>query len=228
MAISVITIDGAAGTGKGAVAYALSRRLNWHYLESGILYRALAYVALQQQVSLQAESALLQIAALISTKLACSNKNGQLQISLEGQLVTEAIRAEAVGMAASQIGQFPAIRQALLQQQRSFLRAPGLVAEGRDMGSCVFPEAKLKIFLETNLAVRSQRRYQQLLQLGLPANLERIQEDLAKRDLQDRSRSVAPLVVPEGAIVLDNSTRSLEAVVAEILQLAASRGMGSM
>jgi cytidylate kinase len=205
----VIAIDGPSASGKGAVASRVAEALGFHYLESGALYRLVALRSLQSGKS--EEKDLAEIAA--GMPVVFSNK----RTILDKQDVTEEIHGEACGNKASEVARLPAVRQALLKRQRAFRQAPGLVADGRDMATIVFPDAALKIFLTASPEVRAERRYKQLIDKGIPANLRSLSRDLAERDERDRKRSVAPLVPAPDSQVLDSSALSIDQVVERVL-----------
>ena len=209
--IPVITIDGPTASGKGTVAHRVADQLGFHYLDSGALYRLTALSALRRDTDLADEHAL----AKLAEHLQCSFQGGDIILSHEN--VTEAIRAEAVGNAASKIATFHAVRHALLGLQLGFRKAPGLVADGRDMGSVIFPHAVLKVFLTASVAARAERRYKQLIAKGISANMDDLLKDLQARDGRDTNRAVAPLVPPEGALVLDTSAINADQAVAQVL-----------
>ncbi len=202
MNVPVIAIDGPSASGKGTVASRVAAALGFHYLESGVLYRL---VALADSDAPERVAAQLEVAF----------KDGK--IFLSGQDVTNEIRAEAVGIRASAIAAIPEVRAALLERQRRFRQRPGLVADGRDMGSVVFPDAVLKVFLTASAAVRAQRRYKQLIDKGNHANLASLSQDLEERDERDAKRSVAPLAPAADAVVLDSSALSVDEVVSLVL-----------
>jgi len=209
--VPVITIDGPTASGKGTLAAALAERLGYHLLDSGALYRATALAALQDGVSDDDEAALARIASLLDLRFVGG------EIVLRGQVVNDALRQEAVGAAASRVSARPAVREALHGLQLAFRRAPGLVADGRDMGTVVFPAATLKVFLTAGAEQRAQRRHKQLISKGISAKLADLLADLEARDARDRSRSVAPLKAAEDALSLDNSALSIEQSVAMVL-----------
>lgn len=211
--ISIVTIDGPSGTGKGTIADLLARRLGWHCLDSGALYRVLGLAAQRQGLDPDAVAAL---ASLTST-LRVEFRNGR--ILLDGEDVSEAIRTETVGDAASRVAVHVAVRERLLAWQREAAQPPGLVADGRDMGTVVFPDAQLKIFLTASAEERAARRYKQLKQKGLDVNLFQFVGEIRERDERDRNRSAAPLKPPPGALVVD--TTSLTIVEILILVFAA-------
>lgn len=221
-AIPVITIDGPSGTGKGTLSQRLSEILQWHFLDSGALYRVLALAAKQHAVAIDNEIALEVLAAHLDVqfKLLAS---GQTRIILEGADVTEAIRTEECGSLASQISAFPRVRAALLERQRAFREKPGLVTDGRDMGTVVFPDAILKIYLQAENEERALRRYQQLKEKGVPARLPDVLQELLIRDKRDKERAIAPLMPAEDAILIDTTGLSIEQVLASVLELARTR-----
>jgi CMP/dCMP kinase len=208
-----ITIDGPTASGKGTVAQGVANALGWHYLDSGAIYRACALFAMDEDVPLSEHARVAQLAANLPLRFA-DNK-----VFLKHDDVTDAIRAEAVGNAASVISAVPAVRAALLQRQREFLQAPGLVTDGRDMGTVVFPDAPLKIFLTASASARAQRRFAQLSARGVAADLASITRDLETRDARDRDRSIAPLVAAEGAAILDTSAFTASDAVQRVLSL---------
>ena len=206
----VIAIDGPSASGKGAVASRVAQALGYHYLESGALYRLVALLSLRKQV--QDEPQLAELARRLDIVF----RRGI--ILLEDQDVTEDVRSEAVGNRASEVARMPAVRNALLSRQRAFRQPPGLVADGRDMATVVFPDATLKIFLTASPEIRAERRYKQLIEKGMNANLRALSRDLEERDARDRNRAVAPLVPAPDSQVLDSSGLSIEAVVERILK----------
>lgn len=216
---SVITIDGPTASGKGAVAAGLARRLGWHYLDSGALYRLVALQALDQSVSLDDEAALAGLARDLPVVF-----DGE-RVLLAGRDVSNAIRDQTVGNTASRIAVYPAVRQALLARQQAFRQAPGLVADGRDMASVVFTDAGLKVFLTAAVATRAQRRYKQLIEKGFSANLLDLQKDLESRDARDANRAIAPLKPCEDSVTIDSSHMDLESVIASVVKLAVDAGL---
>jgi len=215
--VPVITIDGPSGVGKGTTAQRIASHLGWHLLDSGAIYRVLAEAARQQGVALDDEPALVQLAESLDVRFVADPDTAEIQILLEGHEVSEAVRSEASGQAASQVAALPAVRTALLARQRSFRRSPGLVADGRDMGTVVFPNAPLKVFLSASPQERAQRRYKQLIKKGMDANLASLIETLAERDARDRDRACAPLQAATDALLIDTTALSIDAVVARIL-----------
>lgn len=210
--IPVITIDGPTASGKGTVAHRVADQLGFHYLDSGALYRLTALSALRRGTDLGDEHAL----AKLAEHLHCSFQGGAIVLSQEN--VTDAIRAEEVGNTASKIATFPAVRHALTGLQLSFRKAPGLVADGRDMGSVIFPHAPLKVFLTASVQARAERRYKQLIDKGFSANMQDLLVDLQARDDRDTNRTIAPLAPADGAHVLDTSNMTADQAVDQVLQ----------
>ena len=216
--VPVIAIDGPSASGKGTIASRVARELGFHYLESGALYRVLALLSLRED-SLE-EGRLAEIAA----RMDVSFEGGD--VLLEDEDVSSQIRSEPCGIRASEVARLPGVRQALLRRQRAFRRPPGLVADGRDMGTVVFPEAALKIFLTATPQVRAERRYKQLKEKGIDANLRALSRDLQERDERDMKRAVAPLVPAPDSQVVDSSALSIDDVVQRILRLYRERILG--
>ena len=210
-AVPVICIDGPTASGKGTLAAALAARLGWHYLDSGALYRATALAARQAGVALDDEAALARLAAALPLRFEAG------RVWLDGRDVSEALRSEQTGMDASALAPLPAVRAALLHLQRSMARLPGLVADGRDMGTVVFADAPLKVFLTASAETRAERRYKQLAAKGISANIARLRDDLQARDARDASRAAAPLKAAQDALALDNSCLSIEQSVQQVL-----------
>lgn len=218
----VITVDGPSGVGKGTLCQWLAVRLGWHLLDSGALYRLTALAALHRALPLHDEVRVAAIAAALDVNFVAET-GGAVRIELEGNDVSATIRSERCGDAASQVAALPAVRAALLQRQRDFRRAPGLIADGRDMGSVVFPDAELKLFLIARAEQRAQRRHKQLSELGLDANLENLVNEIAERDARDSQRTVAPLRPAVDAKILDTTHLNSAEVGAWALALAAKR-----
>ena len=210
--IPVITIDGPTASGKGTVAHRVADKLGFHYLDSGALYRLTALMALRREADLHDEHAL----AKLAEHLPCVFTGGAVLLAHEN--VTEAIRAEEVGNLASKIAALPAVRQALYSLQLHFRMAPGLVADGRDMGTVIFPHAPLKVFLTASVEARAQRRYKQLIDKGMSATMEDLLQDLNARDERDTHRAIAPLVPAEGAHILDTSQMTADQAVDHVLK----------
>jgi 3-phosphoshikimate 1-carboxyvinyltransferase len=211
-AAPVVAIDGPSASGKGAVAQRVAQRLGFHYLDSGSLYRLVALAALREKIDLKDAQAL----GSIATELPAHFSHDRILLS--GLDVTEAIRAEEVSAAASEVAAIPSVRQGLMLRQRAFRRSPGLVAEGRDMASVVFPDATLKVFLTASAEERARRRYKQLIEKGFNATLSTLLQDIRQRDTRDSERSVAPLQKSVGAQMIDTTGLSIQEVVAQILQ----------
>jgi cytidylate kinase len=222
---AVITIDGPSGSGKGTIAGLLAKQLGWNLLDSGALYRLLAFAARNHGVDLTNEEALKLLAAHLDVQFIAAAAGQGQKIILEGEEVTDAIRNEYVGAGASQVASLPAVREALLQRQRAFREMPGLVADGRDMGTVVFPDAPLKIFLTASAEERAQRRYLQLKAKGDDVNLASLLDEIQARDERDTQRAVAPLKPAADAIQLDSTELSIEQVLERILSEVALRDL---
>lgn len=213
----VITIDGASGTGKGTISRIIAKMLGFHLLDSGALYRVLALAAIKHKVSLTDDApTLTKLAEHLDVQFLTSAE-GATTIILEGEDVTQAIRTEVIGGGASQVGSIPSVRTALLSRQRSFREPPGLVADGRDMGTVIFPDALLKIYLEASQEERAMRRCKQLNELGNHATLSSVLEDLCVRDARDQDRAVAPLKPAIDAIRIDTDHLTIQAVIDKIV-----------
>ena len=223
--VPVITIDGPSGSGKGTVAALLAGKLGWNFLDSGALYRLLAFAARNHGVDLTNEEALKVLAEHLDVQFGAARDGHGMVIILEGEDVTEAIRNETVGAGASQVAALPVVRTALLQRQKAFREAPGLVADGRDMGTVVFPDAPLKIFLTASAEERARRRYLQLKARGDDVNLASLLDEIRARDERDTQRAVAPLKPAADAIVLDSTELSIEQVLERILSEVADRDL---
>ena len=208
MSAPVIAIDGPSASGKGTIASRVAKKLGFHYLESGALYRVVALMALREGLT---DELALSVQAETMDVLFDDG-----EIWLGDEAVTEKVRSEPVGNRASEVAKLPAVRQALLKRQRAFQRAPGLVADGRDMATVVFPDAELKVFLTADPEIRAQRRYNQLIEKGIDANLRALSRDLRERDERDAKRAVAPLIPAPDSQVLDSSALSIDEVVERI------------
>jgi len=211
-AIPVIAIDGPSASGKGTIAQAVARKLGFHYLDSGALYRLVALAAVKEATRLDDEAAL----ARRARHLHVSFEGGD--IFLFGQNVTDTIRSEECGVGASRVAALPAVRDALLARQRAFREAPGLVADGRDMGTVVFPDAMLKVFLTASAEARAERRHKQLKEKGIDANIRTLLQELRERDARDSARSVAPLRMAADARELDSTGIGIDEVVCQVLE----------
>jgi len=212
MTIPVLTIDGPSGSGKGTVAAILAQKLSWHILDSGALYRLAGLTAERKAIDLK------DISSLVAAVSAMQVEFADGKVLLDGEDVSLTIRTEQAGNAASKVAAIGEVREALLQWQRDFVKAPGLVADGRDMGTVVFPQTPVKIFLDASAEERAQRRYKQLIEKGLDANLMSLVAEIQERDDRDRNRAVAPLKPADDALVIDSSEMSIDSVVEQILQ----------
>jgi CMP/dCMP kinase len=220
--VPVMTIDGPSGSGKGTVSRAAAGVLGWCLLDSGALYRLVALAGRQAGLQLDDEPGLARLAAAAEIRFG-SGQSGEEAVWLAGREVTDAIRTEAAGNDASKVAALPRVRAALLERQRRFAVPPGLVADGRDMGTVVFPDAEVKIFLTASAAERAQRRYKQLKEKGVAANLAALSLEIEERDRRDMNRAVAPLAPSADAVLLDTTGMSVDAVVERVLELARGR-----
>ena len=218
--IPVLTLDGPSGVGKGTVCLLVAKNLGWHILDSGSLYRLLALSA-GDDVDLTNASQLADIARDMQIEYVTSG--GALGIYLRGENVSEVIRTEATGVLASKVAAIPEVRQALFDKQKAFAQAPGLVADGRDMGTTIFPDAELKIFLTASAEERAKRRYKQLKDKGIDANLSQLAVELKERDERDSTRSASPLLAADDAVTIDTSDLSIDEVCKQVMQLVEQR-----
>ena len=221
--IPVITIDGPSGTGKGTLAIRVKQRLNWHLLDSGALYRVLGLAAVRKTISLNNEEKLAKLAQDLGLSFEVSD-NG-VAVFLDGENISDEIRSEQVGAYASQVAALPLVREKLLARQRAFRQFPGLVADGRDMGTVVFPDARLKFYLTASAEERAKRRYKQLKEKGNSVTLARLLEDICDRDRRDEQRSVSPMRPAPDAIVLDTTTIQIDEVEKKVMALIYERGI---
>jgi CMP/dCMP kinase len=220
--VPVLTIDGPSGSGKGTISRAAAAALGWNLLDSGALYRLVALAARREGVGLDEAAALARLAGRFDIRFGATPEGEEI-VWLQGREVTREIRTEGAGNDASKVAALPAVRAALLERQRAFAAPPGLVADGRDMGSVVFPGAPVKIFLTASLAERAQRRHNQLKEKGVAATLAALSLEIAERDERDIKRSASPLVASADAVVLDTTGMSVEAVVERVLRLVRDR-----
>ena len=212
----VITIDGPSGSGKGTLSQMLARHLGYHLLDSGALYRLVALAAMKKNVDLNNEEAVSQLATGLDVIFRLENDESA-QILLEGVRVTDEIRQEAVSMAASKVAAYPGVRAALLERQRAFAVTPGLIADGRDMGTTVFPHAQIKLFLTATAEARAERRYKQLCLKGESVDMAELVNDIRERDERDSNRAISPLKPAEGAVVIDSTAMTIDDVFTKIL-----------
>ena len=210
----ILTIDGPSGSGKGTIAQMMARELGWHYLDSGAIYRVLAFASLKHQIPASDEGALVKLAQHLDLQFEL-DENG-LKVLLEGQEVSQQIRTEKAGNAASKVAVIPSVRAALLQRQRDFAQAPGLVTDGRDMGTVVFPDAQFKEFLTASAEERALRRHKQLKEKGIESNLSDLIAEISERDKRDSERKVAPLLPAKDALILDSTELGISAVYEKV------------
>ena len=221
--IPVITIDGPSGTGKGTLSILLARRLRWHYLDSGALYRAVAFSIKQQQVHFADVKTMIALVHQLDIQFAMDEVATKKRVLLNGEDITQAIRDEQISQASSKVAAIPEVRSALIERQRVFRMHPGLVTDGRDMGTVIFPDAPLKIFMTASAKIRAERRYKQLKKKGIDANLAAILAELNVRDKRDRQRATAPLQPASDAVYIDTSELSIEAVYQHLWQWVQQR-----
>jgi cytidylate kinase len=213
---NILTIDGPSGAGKGTVSRLVAGQLGWHYLDSGAIYRALALEITEKDIEYGSIEDIVEAALAMDLHFECGEERAVL---LNGNDITDLLGLESTGNTASKIAAIPEIRAALLQKQHDFLQAPGLVADGRDMGTVVFPDAKFKVFLTASASERAERRYKQLKLKGIDANLASITTDIQERDQRDSERQISPSVPAADAVYIDSSTMSIQDVVKEVLSL---------
>jgi len=220
--VPVITIDGPGGSGKGTISRLVASQLGWQLLDSGALYRLLALAAKTHHIDLTNEEALETLAAHLDVLFSGKNDD-ETRVLLEGEDVSQVIRTEQCGEAASRVAALPRVREALLARQRAFRELPGLVADGRDMGTVIFPDALAKIFLTASPEARAERRYKQLKEKGIGANLADLSRDIRERDARDANRAVAPLKPADDAIILDSTQMDIDAVLERVMDLVSQR-----
>jgi cytidylate kinase len=216
---TIITVDGPSGTGKGTVCSYLAYLLRWNFLDSGALYRVLAIAAERNQIKNEDEFRLVKLIDKLDVKFKIIGPESMAEVLFNGKVITDEIRTEACGKAASVIAPIIAVRKALLIRQRAFCKEPGLIADGRDMGTVVFPNAKLKIFLTASIGERAKRRFKQLKEGGISVNLRRLYAEIVERDERDSTRNVSPLRPAEDAIIIDTSELDVKGVVEKISRL---------
>ncbi|EKD91875.1 MAG: hypothetical protein ACD_29C00330G0001 [uncultured bacterium] len=216
--VPVITIDGVSGSGKGTIAQMLAKKLKWHYLDSGALYRAFAWGMINAKINPENHDAVTALIPHIHVEMRIAERGEIAEIFYDNQDITKEIRSEICGQMASKCSAIPFVRQALLNQQRAFKQSPGLVTDGRDMGSAVFPDASVKFYFDASVKVRAKRRYNQLKQQGKDVSLCDVEMELKERDERDASRSASPLRPMKDAIILDTGNSSVEAVFEIVLQ----------
>jgi len=222
--VPVITVDGPSGAGKGTISHMLAEALGWHLLDSGALYRVTGQACLIEGVSWDDHRAVTEVARYLDVRF-CAAPSGEIMVAYKGADVSRAIRTEEGGRGASTVAAIPAVREALLRRQREFRRLPGLVADGRDMGTVVFPGAPLKFYLTASAAERAERRYKQLIAKGESVNLPRLLEDIEERDARDSSREVSPLVPAEDAIVIDSTATPILDVFESVMLKVKEKGL---
>jgi len=215
--IPVLTVDGPSGSGKGTIAQLMAKKLGWHYLDSGAIYRVLAQAAIKHKVDLANENKLAELAKELDLVFALDD--GNLIVLLEGEDVSLLIRSEKAGSAASKVAALPLVRAALLNRQRDFRQLPGLVTDGRDMGTVVFSDAKYKVYLTASAKVRAERRYKQLKEKGIESNISALEAEISERDDRDSKRDVAPLRPADDAVELDSTSMGIEAVFEHVSAL---------
>jgi CMP/dCMP kinase len=222
--VPVITVDGPSGAGKGTISYMLAKHLGWHLLDSGALYRVTGQACVLEGVSWDDHQAVTEVARHLDVAFTLA-ANGEMLVAYKGVDVSAVIRTEEGGRGASTVAAIPAVREALLQRQREFMQPPGLVADGRDMGTVVFRDAPLKFFLTASASERAQRRYKQLIAKGESVSLARLLEDIRERDDRDSSREISPLVPAEDAIVIDSSATPITDVFARVMREVEKKGL---
>jgi cytidylate kinase len=220
----VITVDGPSGSGKGTISQLLAAHLGWHLLDSGALYRVIGQACVIEGISWDDHGAVVEIARHLDVGFSLAD-NGEVLVAYKGVDVSAQIRTEEGGRGASKVAAIPEVRKALLKRQQEFLRPPGLVADGRDMGTVVFQDAPLKIYLTASVSERAERRYKQLIAKGESVSLPRLLRDIEERDERDRSRQFSPLVPAEDAIVIDSSATPIADVFERVMHEAMKKGL---
>jgi cytidylate kinase len=224
--VPVLTIDGPSGSGKGTVSRMAADALGWHLLDSGALYRAVGFAAGMEGLDLSDAEAVTRCAQTTKISFRDPKDGGETRVIVNGMDATDEIRTETCGAAASAIAAIPGVRMALFDKQRAFRKAPGLVADGRDMGTVVFPDASLKVYLTASVEARAARRYKQLIEKGFPANIAVLSQELRARDQRDTQRAASPLKPAQDAYQLDSSELTIDEVVAQVLDWYAQRDEG--
>jgi CMP/dCMP kinase len=218
MTVPVITVDGPSGTGKGTISHFLASYLHWHLLDSGALYRTLALAAEQHGIDCDDTSSLAELAQLLEVNFSTSMETYE-SVILEGAEISQLIRTETIGILASRIAMIPEVRAELLNKQHAFRKPPGLVADGRDMGTVVFPDARLKIFLTASVRARTGRRHKQLKEKGFDVNLAQLSDEITERDVRDSQRTVSPLKPANKAVIIDTTDLSIDDVIHQVSEL---------
>lgn len=215
---NIITVDGPSGSGKGTLCQMLARHFGWQLLDSGALYRVVGVVAEEQGVNFDDENALYQLARHLHLQFSIDPQSGEVEPILDGRNLASLVRTDQAGQSASQVAAKPMVRQALLEMQRDFYQEPGLIADGRDMGTVVFPDAPVKIFLTASAECRAERRFNQLKNKGLDANMRALLDSIKARDERDQNRSVAPLLPASDAMIIDSSSLTIEQVFNQVVE----------
>ncbi len=216
MSVPVLTIDGPSGAGKGTVSRAVAKKLGWNYLDSGSIYRALAIAVLEKGLKLDDVAAISELAGKMRLEFECDD---DLAVFLEGREITRQLGMEETGNTASIVAAYPEVRAVLLQKQKDFKQNPGLVADGRDMGTVVFPDAQFKVYLTASAVERARRRYKQLIEKGIDANIDKITREIQERDRRDQQRQTAPLKKADDALLIDSSELTIEQVIDKVMNL---------